>query len=363
MADVRVGIVGAGFMGETHAEALRRTRGARLVAVAEPDAARREELARAHGVERTHGAAAELFADGGVDLVVIAAPNALHAPLAEEALRAGKHTLVEKPLALTLAETRRLKAAARESGRRLAFGENLVFAPKLVRLRELARDAEALGTVYHQRHVFQTCGPEGGWWLDPAAVGGGALVDLGCHAVETCRWLAGRPEARAVTARVRTVDAARFGPLDDFAVLWIEYADGSTAQCEVSWLRPGGEEVTAEVFGTRGLLRADLWKGMGLSAFTETRFASVWEPSSGWVHPEWDWIWNSGYPGSTQNVVDAILEGTDVEETVDEWEAVLEILLAAYLSAAEDRRVELPLDAPPEALPLELWRAPSAEDR
>lgn len=361
MEEIRVGILGAGFMGDTHALALRKVRGARLVAVAEPSPPRREQFAQAHPVERIYAAPEELLADPGVDLVVVAAPNALHAPLAAAALQAGKHALVEKPLALTLEETRSLQRLAQETGRILAFGENLVFAPKLVRLRELAQDEGALGRVYHQRHVFQIRGPETGWWLEPSLVGGGALIDVGCHAVETCRWLVGRPRARAVTAHVRTVDGDRFGRLDDLALVWIEFADGGSAQCEVSWLRPGGEEVTAEVFGTRGLLRADLWKGMGLSAFTESRFASVWEPSSGWVYPEWEWIWNSGYPQQAQHVVDAISGGTAVVETAEEWEAVLEILLAAYVSSASGRRVELPLEVSPETLPLDLW--PSTASR
>jgi myo-inositol 2-dehydrogenase/D-chiro-inositol 1-dehydrogenase len=344
MSEIRLGILGTGFMGGIHARALRDVAGARLIAACDPDRARLEDFGREHGVDRLTTEPAAFLDTANLDLVIIATPNAQHAALAATALSAGKHVLVEKPLALTLDETRTLQTLALAHRRVLAYGENLFFAPKFRRLRELAADDNGMGRVYHQRHVFETAGPDGEWWLDPSQVGGGAMLDLGCHLVSLCCWIYRGSKARAVTGHSRTVEPHRCGVLEDFALAWLEFEDGRTADVRTSWLQRGGEELVTEVLGTKGFVRADLWKGMGLSAYTQGRFSSMWEPASGWVHPEWEWIQNSGYPQQLRAMIHAIVNGGAMEADCQLWQHVLEILLAVNRSARTGRTVSLPLD-------------------
>jgi len=275
-----------------------------------------------------------------LDLVVVAVPHAYHYTVARAALAAKKHVLVEKPLTLDLSEARELIALAHANRCCLAYGEQLIFAPKLRRLWELSKDQQAIGFIHQVRQVFRTGGPDTAWFRNPRLSGGGVTLDLGSHAVECCRWLKGKIPVTSVYAQITN---RRHGDdmVDEQAVLLLDFADGATAQCDVSWLHHGGEDVVLEVNGSHGMLRADIWKGMGISGFTSGQFAEVWAPNSGWVYPQWEWVYNSGYPQQLAHVVHSILTGVDVAEDGKDGLAVLEVLMAAYRSAQTGRRVDL----------------------
>lgn len=121
----------------------------------------------------------------------------------------------------------------------------------------------------------------------------------------------------------------------------VHFANGVVGQCDVSWLCPGGEQLSVEVLGTDGMVSADLWRGMGISAYTNKAFADVWEPNRGWVFPEWEWIRNSGYEQQNRHVVAAVLDGAKLAHGASDAVAILQTLEAAYLSATEGRRVSI----------------------
>ncbi|SHF11949.1 Gfo/Idh/MocA family protein [Streptoalloteichus hindustanus] len=348
-APLGVAVVGAGFMGGVHAEVLAAHPRAQLVAVCDLDQRAAQELAGRFAVPTVTDDLDRVLADDRVGLVVVTTPNALHADQAARALRAGRHVLVEKPLALTPDEIHGLLRLATERGLVLAHGSNFVQSPKFRRVRELVADAEAFGTPHLARVVVRNAGPDSGWCLDPALAGGGVLLDLGCHAVEICRWLLGGAEVRAVTARSQRVRRPD-GPVEDQAVLLLEFADGALGQCDISWACPGGEEITTEVLGTTGRAGADLWTGMGVDAFSERGFASVWEPNKGWVRPEWEWVRASGYVHQDHAVVEAVLDSVPLPHSPAEAWVSSRILAAAEESAATGRTVEL--TSTPNGLPL-----------
>ncbi|SCE97216.1 Predicted dehydrogenase [Micromonospora echinospora] len=333
-----VAVVGGGFMGGVHAEVLTADPRVDLRWVVDRDERVGTDLATRFGA-RVTTTLDEALADDTVRLVVVATPAATHEPIAAQVIAAGRNVLVEKPLVLSTGHARQLAAAARERGVVLAHGGNFVYAPKFVRAHELAADREALGTVHSVRVAFRTSGPDTDWFRSKATAGGGALTDLGWHAVELCRWMLGKPAIRAVTACTRQLSAA--GDVEDQGVVLIEFADGAIGQCDVSWACPGGEQLTVEVIGTEGLVTADLWQGMGVEAYTNTKFGAVWEPNQGWLRPEWEWIRNSGYVHQDRQVVDAVLDGRPTTHTPDDAVAVVETLEAAYRSAADGRKVEM----------------------
>nr|CAE22470.1 putative dehydrogenase [Streptoalloteichus tenebrarius]CAH18557.1 putative hexose-3''-dehydrogenase, TobD2 [Streptoalloteichus tenebrarius] len=327
-------------MGGVHAEVFAEHPRARLAAVCDLDRGAARELAGRFAVETVTDDLDSVLSDDRIGLVVVTTPNALHAEQAARALRAGRHVLVEKPLALTSDEIRGLLRLADERGLVLAHGSNFVHSPKFRRVRELVADADAFGRPHLARVVVRNGGPDSGWCLDPALAGGGVLLDLGCHAVEICRWLLGGAEVRAVTARSQRV-RPRAGRVEDQATLLLEFADGALGQCDVSWACPGGEEITTEVLGTSGRAGADLWAGMGVHAFSERGFASVWEPNQGWVRPEWEWVRASGYTHQDHAVVEAVLDGTPLPHSAVEAWTSARVLEAAAESAATGRTVEL----------------------
>ncbi len=166
--------------------------------------------------------------DRAVDAVYIAMPVALHAPLTALALRAGKHVLCEKPMALDYTAACGMVAAARESGRLFGISYYRRFYPKVRRAAELI----AAGSIGRPVMAFATThnwfNAEGGhraWLLDPALAGGGPLYDTACHRIDLFNFLFGKPVA--ATAQLSNVVFP--GPTEDAATVLIEYESGVRA--------------------------------------------------------------------------------------------------------------------------------------
>ena len=141
---VRVGIIGSQFISSIHADALQRCAHAEIVAAASPRRQHVQAFAKKFGIPRVFTDYRELLAQPKIDLVVVGVPNNLHCEVALAAAAAGKHIVMEKPLCLNLAEADRMIAACARANVKLMYGEELCFAPKYVRLKQLL-DSGALG--------------------------------------------------------------------------------------------------------------------------------------------------------------------------------------------------------------------------
>ena len=168
---------------------------------------------------------AEALRDPAVDAVYVATPVSLHAPQTIAALRAGKHAVSEKPMALRYADAAGMVRAAGESGKLLGVAYYRRLYPKLKRAQELI----AAGSIGRPVMVFATahdwfCNEDGlrGWFLDPAMAGGGPLYDTACHRVDVFNLLFGRPVA--VTAQLSNV--VHQAAVEDSATILIEYETG-----------------------------------------------------------------------------------------------------------------------------------------
>jgi myo-inositol 2-dehydrogenase/D-chiro-inositol 1-dehydrogenase len=141
---VRVGIIGSQFISTIHADALQRCAHAEIVAVASRTRQHAQKFASKFNIPRTFTDYRQLLALPEIDLVVVGVPNDLHCQIALDAAAAGKHIVMEKPLCLNLAEADRMIAACQKAKVKLMYAEELCFAPKYVRLKELL-DSGALG--------------------------------------------------------------------------------------------------------------------------------------------------------------------------------------------------------------------------
>ncbi len=166
--------------------------------------------------------------DPAVDLVYVATPVALHAPQSIAALRAGKHVLCEKPMAVRYADACAMAEAARATGRTLGIAYYRREYPKVARARELLA-AGAIGRpvmAWAAAHDwFNNENGERGWFLDPAMAGGGPLFDTACHRIDVLNLLFGRPIA--VTAQLSNV--VHKVAVEDSATVLIEYERGVRA--------------------------------------------------------------------------------------------------------------------------------------
>ncbi|MEP7185361.1 MAG: oxidoreductase [Rhodanobacter sp.] len=188
---VRAGVIGYGYAGRTfHVPLLQATPGIELVAVG---SSQTENVRQALPQVDVIADPSALFARNDIDLVIIATPNDTHAPLAAEALRAGKHVVVDKPFALDLAEARALAALADSSGRMLSVFQNRRWDSDFLVVGKAIADGE-IGEVAHFESHFDRFRPEVRVrWREQAGPGAGIWYDLGPHLIDQALELFGLP--------------------------------------------------------------------------------------------------------------------------------------------------------------------------
>jgi UDP-N-acetyl-2-amino-2-deoxyglucuronate dehydrogenase len=239
---VRVGIIGAGLIGQTHSMMLRQTAdrtdgGARVVAVADVAHAQAERLAARWPGARAMAGAREIIADPDIDAVWICTPTALHREDCIAAARAGKHIFCEKPLAMTSAEASEMADAIRAAGVMSQVGLVLRFSPVYTVIRAMVREREAgvpLAAIMRDDQDFPTRGVHASAWRnDPSLTAGGTLVEHSVHDFDLMTWMFGR--VRRVYCRVRNLHGAR--GVEDFGATEFEFDDGFNAQLTSVWHR------------------------------------------------------------------------------------------------------------------------------
>ncbi len=366
MQDVGVGLVGSGFVAEIHAEAFKHVPRAALLGVSSPTEANVRAFGEKHGIPNSYVDHRELFENTDIDVVCIGAPNDRHCEIVVDAARAGKHVICEKPMARTLAEGDEMLAACSAAGVLLMYAEELCFAPKYVRAKQLV-DEGALGSVYLVKHGEQHFGPHTDWFWDVDRSGGGVLMDMGCHGIEFCRWIYDKPKALSVTAELGTfVHGARTRG-DDHAVTTIRFEGDRIGLIENSWARLGGMDDRMEIQGSKGLTSADLLRGSSLQTFSEIGYGYAVEKApdtQGWTFTMFEEIWNYGFPQEMRHFIDCLVDDEPPRETGEDGRVVLELIYAAYLAAGTGARVDLPLELSVEAAqqsPINCWLSPKLE--
>lgn len=257
---LRTAVLGYGWIADMHlgAAAAVGTDAVDVVAVAGHHGDRARAFAERHGIPRSTDDWESVVADPGVDAVVIGTPNSLHHTQAMAGLAAGKHVLVDKPMATTTAEAEEMTASAAAAGLVLGVGHMWRHREEVVALRRRIEAGE-LGRVVrtHGYSIHAGWGPSG-WFTDPALAGGGSLIDMGIHAVDTARYLLGDPEPERVQASIG-VGAFCDEPVDDDGIVLVDWSGGARSVVEFGWWQPrlGGLEADTEVLGTGG--HARIW--------------------------------------------------------------------------------------------------------
>ncbi len=241
---MRIGVIGLGFMGSTHLEAYREVEGCEIAAVASSSERKLSgDLSDVGGnLDRGGGRmdfgpaarykrAEDLIDDPNVEAVDICTPTDLHKPLALRALAAGKHVLVEKPMALTEADCAEMIEAAKAAGRVLMVAQVLRFFPEYVAARSKILSGE-LGGVRAAWLRRRCAAPAWGAWLKDPARSGGGVFDLLIHDFDYCRHLLGKPDA---------VSAIGVEDLDrgiDVVEARLDYGDGVPVSISGGWHHP-----------------------------------------------------------------------------------------------------------------------------
>lgn len=338
----RAGVIGCGAIAEhCHIPGYLKSKHAKLAAFADPLDVQRKKVARLAPEATAYGSHEEMLAKEQLDVVSVCTPNVFHAEHTLAGLKAGAHVFLEKPAALTMAEIARMKQAAREAGKQIVVGFTHRFLTGPRQAKKLIEKG-AIGEPYMIRVRFAHGGPypgwaQGGpWFYDPQKAGGGAMLDMGIHAIDLCNWLIG-PVAE-VAAQVGTLrkDIA----VDDNAVLALKFANGrALGYIEVGWTSPAGF-TGLEIMGDAGCITIDYATKMLLTtdkasadhnARSERKVEVVDEkPNTG------------GWAVEVDEIVPAMQAGKDLGVGIDAGGAALAVALAAYESARTGQRVKVP---------------------
>ncbi len=247
---MNIAFTGAGYIANIHAQATQNQPGVELAAVVEKFSDKSKSFADKFGLKCCYTSVEELLNEGGVDALVICTPNFLHAPQAIAALEAGVHVMVEKPMAMNVAEAEAMKAASQKSGASLMVAHCWRFDEDVLWLKE---QAGKLGKIIRTKGygVHTHWGPSG-WFTQKEYAGGGAMADMGIHALDTARFLLGDPQPVSVYARIGTY--YKDFDVDDTGVILVNWDNGATSYIESGWWQPhsDGPEAATQLYGTQG---------------------------------------------------------------------------------------------------------------
>lgn len=334
---LRIGIVGAGSMGQAHAPAWQKlaAQGAVLAGIHSARGTA-ETLARAHGVQ-TYASYEELLSD--VDVVDLCVPTDLHASLTLQAAAAGKHVLCEKPIALTVADGSAMIDACARAGVRLFIAQVLRFVPQYASAQAVVASGQ-IGTpavIRLRRAAYQPRKAQDNWFIDEAR-SGGMILDLMIHDYDYARWLAG-DVVRVFARSARSLWPEAPG---DYALVILRFASGAIAHVEGGWAYPPGYFRTAiDIAGTDGLLE---WSSDDSEPMTtHLAAAPAQQAAEVGLPPSLDS--ETPFDAEIRHFYEALVSGAPFALSPRDALAALQIGLAARESLATGRAITL------EALP------------
>ncbi|WP_066043405.1 Gfo/Idh/MocA family protein [Herbiconiux solani] len=329
-----IGILGSGFIAECYADALQDVRSADLVAnySRTPESAAR--FAERWRIPNSHETLEGLAADPAVDVVVVALPNEVHVEAVRAAARFGKAVICTKPLARTAAEAAEIVAVVQESGIWHGYAESSVFSPNIVKAHEMVA-AGGIGEVLTMRAREGHSGPHAAHFWDAETAGGGALLDMGCHTVESARHFFGKDN--------RVVDVMAWGATlvhgdkttgEDTATAWLRFAGGQLATIESSWIEKGGMALRHEFVGSGGRIITDTSQ-TPVWGFIEKPIGYLVEKAdadTGWVYPVPEETRAYGFSQQFRHFITHFEAGTAPSETFYDGLIVNTIIDACYRS-------------------------------
>ncbi len=364
---IKAAVIGLG-VGMAHGKGYNANPDADLIAICDIDTVRLKERGDILGVppEMRFIDYKEMLKLPELDVVSVALPNHLHAPVTIAALEAGKNVLCEKPLATSAKEAGTMVSAARDCGRTLMVCFNYRFREDARWLLGM-RDAGRMGEIYYARAGWLrnsgipggsgggfggTGGATGSWFTQKALSGGGPLIDLGVHILDLTLWLMGHPIPVSVSGQT----FSKFGPrgmkpanvrrgaaeftVEDLAAGFIRFANGTAMQIETSWAshtKPGRDDYFITLYGTEG--GADLY----VANYTDRDTLAYYEEECGHTVTVKPNIVNraGGHELAVAHIVDCVKNNKPVECTGEQGQRLMHIIDGLYESSMTGREVRL----------------------
>lgn len=358
MNRTKVALLGAGFIADIHLESYHRfVPEAEVVAIYTRSPAKAEAMAKKHRIPRWFSDMEQAIEQSGCDVVDVCLPNFLHAQAVIAAARSRKHVIIEKPLCMNLEEAAAMIDLCKDNHCKLMYAEELCFAPKYERVRKVVNEG-AVGKIFQLRQCEKHSGPHSDWFYNMDQSGGGAVMDMGCHGLGWFRWMMG-PNVKPVSvyAHMASIYHSARTRAEDNSLIIVEFDTGAIGVAENSWAKQGGMDDRIEVYGTGGVIYADLFVGNSALTFSEKGYGYAMEKAGstqGWSFTVFEEAFNQGYPHELKHFIECVREDKQPMVTGEDGRAVMELMLAAYESARTGQKVPLPF-RPKVKKPIDLW--------
>lgn len=344
----RIGIIGTGNISHAHIGAYRKLDNVEVVAACDIDAEKLQAFAEEYGIENTFTDYNEMLKMKDLDGVSVCTWNSVHADASIAALKAGKHVLCEKPLAITDQEALEIQKAAEESGRMLMLGFVMRFEKKAETVMDFIKSG-ALGDIYFGRAVYlRRVGAPVGWYANKELSGGGPLIDLGVHVVDICHYFMGQPKPKTVSGTVfknigirkniKAIDryissGVSKDDVEDMCVAMIRFNNGSVMEIETSYSQHIKDDtIRIECYGTKGGFVYDYESE--LTIYTEANdYLADLKPRYGWDDED------EAFRREAEHFVNCMDDKSKCICPVEDGAAITKILNAIYESAEQGREI------------------------
>ncbi|MGQ9631223.1 MAG: Gfo/Idh/MocA family protein [bacterium] len=350
--DLRVGVLGGGTIAGFHIESYQRCEGVSVVAVSDVVEDRARSLAERYKIPKFFKDYRDILKISDVDAVSVCTPNFLHCEMTVAALRAGKHVLCEKPMAMNAREGQKMCDEAKRAGKILMMGFCNRFRPESMALKKLIESGR-LGEIYHsQVFAMRRRGIPGlgSWFTTKSKSGGGPLIDIGVHMLDLTLWLIGWPKPKRVSATTYSKFGGRDdytcigmwgipepgGPFDveDYVSAFIRFENNTTMHLECSWAANiGSDRMGSTILGDEG--GADISLGKPLQLYGQ---------SDGFLTdttPHYPTAGINIYHEEAAHFVECVREGKEPMATGPQGLIVQKVIDAIYRSSEEGREVDV----------------------
>ncbi len=351
MKKLRIGMVGAGNIANTHLNAYKNLDNVEIVAICDPNESRLNETADIFGIEKRYASETEMLKNETLDAADVCVWNCNHAVCTIEALDAGLHVLCEKPMAYSVKEAEEMIEASKRNNKLLMIGFVMRFTSEGLIAKDFI-DKDYLGEVYYSKATYlRRHGSPGGWFSDKSRSGGGPVIDLGVHVIDLTRFLMGSPKPVSVFAstsdRIKDRKHLKNGvgwvpkdakpddiyDVEDFGVALIKYEGNKTTLLETSYSLNGEPSGKKELFGTKGGIKLE----DGMKIYTEMNdYLADITPDLSRLKENKDC-----FEAEMEHFVDCALNGTPCRATAEDGLVVMKILEAIYESARTGHEVRL----------------------
>lgn len=340
---VKLGIIGAGGFSSYHLNGIHLADNCEAVAICDVDIEKAKKQAEKYEVPRYYGSYQELLADPEVEAVTVVTNDQMHKEATVAALRAGKHVLCEKPMALNLDDCKEMIAAQKETGNILMVGQIGRYTPCFNKAVEMVRSGE-IGELFfvesEYAHDYAHIGGAGGWRVTPERH---AIIGGGCHAVDLLRRIAGNPVEVFAYANHKVL---KDWPVDDCTIAAIKFPNGVIGKVMTSIGCKRKYTMRTVIYGSKGTLIVDSklpYITLYRDRFSEEEhLKNRWQQEIGMDIPIP--IDDHNFMGEVTDFCKAVIDGKLVDCTGEEGAVTVAACMAIVESAAKEEKVTVRYD-------------------